>query len=120
MTDETLVRVVVVAAIAAIAVMAALVARRGPSLFRRPVTIPGFGPGIVLFTSAECGSCTAMRAALARREDVSQVTYEQLGDEFPKQVTRVPAVARLDEHGVGWIAFGIVGGRRLRRWLGGP
>lgn len=120
MTDETLVRVVVVAAVAATSVVTALVARRGTSLLRRPVTIPGFGPGVVLFTSSDCGSCTAMRAALATREDVVEVTYEQLSGTFPKQVTRVPAVARLDEHGVGWIAFGIVGSRRLRRWLGGP
>lgn len=115
-----MVRVVVVAAIAAASVMAALVARRGMSLRRKPVTIPGFGPGVVLFSSSDCGSCTAMRAALASREDVSEFTYEELGDAFPKQVARVPAVAQLDEHGVGWIAFGIVGGRRLRRWLSGP
>ncbi len=120
MTDETLVRVVVVVAIAAISVTSALVARRGPALVRRQVTIPGFGPGVVLFSSSDCSSCAAMRAALATREDVSEVTYEELGGAFPKQVTRVPAVARLDEHGDGWIAFGIVGSRRLRRWLGGP
>jgi hypothetical protein len=120
MSDEALFRVAVIVAVAAGSVLVALVARRGTAMFRHPVTIPGYGPGVILFTSSDCGSCAAMRSALSKAGDVREVTYEELGAAFPKQVARVPAVARLDEHGVGWIAFGVVGGRRLRRWLGGP
>lgn len=120
MTDDLVVRAVIVAAVGLAALVVALVARRGVAVVRRRVSLTRYGPGIYLFTSATCVSCAAMRAALADRSDVVEVSYEEAGPEFPPEVSRVPAVAVLDERGDGWMAFGMVGRARLDRWLGGP
>lgn len=119
MSDEALVRLAVVVAIAATSLIVALVLRRGRSVRRYRVSFDDLGPGLYLFTSNTCGTCARMRERLVERSDVIEVSYEE--DGFPATVRRVPALAEIDEQGDGWIAYGAVSDRRLRRWLGnGP
>ena len=121
MTDDILFRLAVVAGVGAVAVGVALLARRGTGLLRRAIELPGFGPGLVLFSSETCDSCGRMRERLGAWPDVVEVTYESAGADFPGRVDRVPAVALLDGAGRGWIAYGVVSEDRLRRWIGtGP
>lgn len=119
MTEDTLLRLVVVAAVGVAAVGIALFARRGTVLLRHTVHLPGHGPGLVFFSSSTCDTCALMRERLGAWS-VDEVTYETEGADFPRPVTRVPAVALLDADGKGWIAYGLVSESRLRRWLGGP
>ena len=118
MTDDVLLRILVVAAVGAVSIGMALFARRGTSLLRRSVEVAGLGPGLVFFSSSACGTCARMRDRLRAWPDVVEVTYEEAGTGFPTQVDRVPAVALLDAAGRGWIAYGVVSERRLRRWVG--
>lgn len=117
MSDEIVIRVALVVAVAVAAVVSAMVARRGTSLRRRPVTLSGHGPGVVFFSSETCSSCAEMRARLADWTDVTEISYESAGEAFPAEVDRVPAVAVLAEDGTGWIAFGLVSRPRLARWI---
>lgn len=119
MSDEALLRLAVVAAIAAAALFGALLLRRGRSVRRYRVSFEDLGPGLYLFTSITCSTCARMRERLASRPDLIEITYE--GERFPETVRRVPALARVDERGDGWIAYGAVSDRQLRRWFGnGP
>lgn len=119
MSDQTLLRLAVVVAVALVALLGAFFLRRGSSVRRYPISFDDLGPGLYLFTSITCPTCTRMRVRLDGRSDVIEVAYE--GDSFPNTVRRVPALARVDEEGEGWIAYGVVSGRRLRRWIGdGP
>lgn len=114
-----LLRLVAVLAIALVALLGAFFLRRGSSVRRYPVSFDDLGPGLYLFTSITCPTCARMRTRLESRSDVIEVAFE--GDGFPNTVRRVPALARIDEHGEGWIAYGAVSERRLRRWIGnGP
>lgn len=116
MSEEVLIRLVLVGAVAGLAVLGAWMARRGTAVSRRPVLLRGHGPGVVFFSSATCGTCEVMRRRLEGTSAV-EVSYEASGPEFPPEVRRVPAVAMLDAEGRGWIAHGVVGEARLRRWL---
>jgi hypothetical protein len=119
MTDEGLVRLTVVAGAGLFAVVAGLVARRGTTVRRHRVSLPGMGPGLFLFSSTTCAACVVMRERLAPVPDVVEISYED--GSFPPAVGRVPALARLDESGSGWIAYGKIGEKRMHRWLaGGP
>lgn len=121
MSDEFVLRLVVVAGVGLVAVLTALFARRGSAVRRRPIRLPDFGPGVVFFSASTCGSCAEMRRRLSRWPDTVEVSYETAGDTFPPAVGRVPAVALLDGEGRGWIAHGVIGERRLERWIaGGP
>lgn len=121
MSDEVLVRVAVVVGVGVIAVVVAAVARKGLSVKRRPISLPGVGPGVILFSSSTCASCTRMAERLIDVPDVTEISYEASGVSFPDAVRRVPAVALVDADGRGWIAYGLVGKARLRRWIaGGP
>lgn len=119
MSDETLLRLAVVAAITAAALVGAFFLRRGRSVRRYQVSFDDLGPGLYLFTSITCSACARMRERLAGRPDLIEIAYE--GEGFPETVRRVPALARVDERGDGWIAYGAVSDRKLRRWFGdGP
>ena len=114
MSDDVLVRLLVVGLVAAAAAIGAWLARRGATVIRRPVRLEGHGPGLVFFSSSTCATCDVMRQRLTGAIEVS---YEAAGSAFPGAVRRVPAVALLDADGRGWIAYGVVGESRLRRWL---
>lgn len=119
MSDEALLRLAVVVGIAAAALLGAFFLRRGRSVRRYRVSFPDLGPGLYLFTSITCSTCARMRERLAGRPDLVEITYE--GEGFPETVRRVPALARIDERGAGWIAYGAVSDRQMRRWIGnGP
>jgi len=120
MTEDVLFRFLIVGGVAVVAGVAALITRRGTSLVRRTVEIPGYGPGIYLFTSSTCSSCGAMAARLSGRNSTTVVSYEEHGPSFPREVARVPALASLDGTGRGWIAYGVIGRRRIDRWLRDP
>jgi hypothetical protein len=91
MNDDLLLRLLVVAAVGLAAIGVALFARRGAGLIRRSVEIPGFGPGLVFFSSSSCGTCARMRERLTWWPDVVEVTYETAGVDFPSEVDKVPA-----------------------------
>jgi hypothetical protein len=116
MNDDVLVRLLVVGFVVAAAILAAWLARRGAAVVRRPVRLEGLGPGVVLFSSSTCGTCEVMRRRLTWANAV-EVSYEGAAADFPDAVRRVPAVALLDSEGRGWIAYGVVGESRLRRWV---
>lgn len=118
MTDDIVLRLLVVLAVGVVSIGFALFARRGTGLLRRSVELPGLGPGLVLFSSSTCASCARMRERLQAWPDVVEVTYETAGADFPSQIDRVPAVALVDAVGRGWVAYGVVSERRLRRWVG--
>lgn len=121
MNEDLLLRLIVVAAVGIAAVGVALVARRGTGLIRRSIEIPGFGPGLVFFSSSSCASCGRMRDRLQAWPDVAEITYEAAGRDFPSEIDRVPALALLDAAGRGWVVYGVVSVERLRRWVGaGP
>lgn len=121
MSEEALVRIVVVVGVGVIAIVTAMLARRGVSVKRRPISLPGAGPGVILFTSSTCASCARMAERLVDFPDVTEISYEDAGASFPSAVSRVPALALVDEDGRGWIAYGLVGEARLWRWIaGGP
>ncbi len=117
MNDDLLLRIIVVAAVGIAAVGVALFARRGTGLIRRSIEIPGYGPGLVFFSSSTCASCGRMRERLHAWPGVVEVTYETAGDDFPSAIGRVPAVALLDAAGRGWVAYGVLSEGRLRRWV---
>lgn len=115
MSDDAILRLVVVAAITAVALVGAVFLRRGSSVRRYRVRFEDLGPGLYLFTSATCATCARMRARLAHRSDVREVTFE--GGGFPDTIRRVPALAFIDERGDGWVAYGAVSERRIGRWM---
>lgn len=115
MSDEALLRLVVVAAITAIALFGAFFLRRGSSVRRYRVRFDDLGPGLYLFTSITCATCARVRERVAHRGDVIEVTFE--GDGFPDTIRRVPALALVDERGEGWIAYGAISERRIGRWI---
>jgi hypothetical protein len=118
MSEDVLVRFAVVVGVAAVAATVALIVRRGTSLVRRPIEIPGYGAGVYLFTSSTCSSCEVMASRLSGSTTV--VSYDEQRESFPGVVRRVPALAALDEKGRGWIAYGVIGRRRIDRWLRDP
>lgn len=119
MNDDAFLRLVAVVSIAAVALLGALFLRRGGSARRYRIGFDDLGPGLYLFTSVTCVTCVRMRDRLAGRADVIEITYE--GGRFPESVRRVPALAHVDEGGDGWIAYGVLSDRQVRRWLGnGP
>lgn len=119
MSDDELIRVVVVLGVGVIAVLWAAVARRGFAVRRHPIFLPDLGSGLFLFTSSTCASCARMAERLVEFPAVTEISHERAS--FPSGITRVPAVAFVDEDGRGWIAYGLVSDARLRRWIaGGP
>ncbi|MEX2423637.1 MAG: hypothetical protein WD990_06635 [Acidimicrobiia bacterium] len=121
MNDDIGLRLLVVAAVGISAVAGALIARRGTGLIRRSIEIPGFGPGLVFFSSSTCASCARMRERLRPWRNVVEVTYETAAGDFPSAIDRVPALCLLDGAGRGWVAYGVVSEARLARWVGaGP
>lgn len=121
MNEDILLRFFVVAAVAVAAVGVAVFSRRGRGLIRRSIEMPGYGPGLVFFSSSTCASCAQMRDHLKAWPDVAEVTYEAAGGDFPSAIDRVPALALLDDAGRGWVAYGVVSEARVRRWVGvGP
>ncbi len=119
MSEDVMLRLAVVGAVTVVAIAAAMVLRRGRAWRRRPVVIDGYGAGTYFFSSPTCATCAAVREMVAGNPAVVEVAFEG-GDRFPAQVERVPAIARLGEGGAGWIVYGTVSARRLRRWLGDP
>lgn len=116
--SDVAVRLAVVAGAVVLAVVVGLVLRQGRAWVRRPIRIPGLGRGVYLFTARTCPPCDRMRDRLRGIADVSEVAFEDGG--FPDAIRRVPAVARLEADGTGWVAHGMVSRRRLERWLVGP
>jgi len=115
MTDEALVRLTVVVAAGLLAVITGLITRRGTTVRRHRVSLPGLGPGLFLFSSRTCAACAVMRERMAAFPDFVEISYEE--GSFPPAVGRVPALAWLDESGNGWIAYGKIGEKRIHRWL---
>ncbi len=118
--DEFVVRLVVAAAIAAAAAAAAVVSRRGRAWRRRPFESAGLEPGIHLFSSESCGSCSRARSMIERaRLSYSEHTYESEAPLFEKHgIALVPTVVWVPTGRPGWMAEGIPSERALLRWLG--
>lgn len=111
MSDEL--RLALVGVVAVVTAGVALLLRRGTSVRRHRVRLEGLGPGIVFFGSASCASCAEMRERLGG----VGIEIDASSPSFPRSVDRVPALALLDSEGSGWIAYGLIGRRRLVRWL---
>jgi hypothetical protein len=113
---------VVIGVLLAAAAGVAFAQRRGVAHRRRPWSLPGVEPGVALFVSTGCTSCTRATAALQRAGVTHRVIeYESQPDLFHRlEITRVPAVAKVEEDGKGWISFGVPSPARLARWITDP
>ena len=119
--DEFVVRLIVTAAIAGAAVAAAVVSRRGRAWRRRPFESAGLEPGVHLFSSEACGSCSRARSMIERAGlSYSEHTYESEAPLLENHgIARVPTVVWVPTGGrPGWVAEGIPSERALLRWVG--
>jgi hypothetical protein len=119
--DEFVVRLIVAAAIAGLAAVVAAVSRRGRAWRRRPFVSPDLEPGIHLFSSENCASCSRARSAIERTGlPFSEHTYESEASLLEKHdIDRVPTVAWISPGGrAGWVAEGVPSERTLVRWVG--
>ena len=102
MTDE-LFRILVVLGVVAVAGLAAFIARKLARPVHPAITVGEVGdrPGVVLFTSTDCGNC---KEAIAVLEGASipfrEVTYDLEPQRFETwDVVAVPLTVVLDVHG---------------------
>lgn len=104
MTDRAL----VVAAVALAVALVILILRRLPRLRSRTIAAPGLDPGVYLFTSAGCGTCSRARRDLTdRRVAFTELTWEADPAVFSRLgIDAVPSVV-------------VVGDGRGRWWRGG-
>jgi hypothetical protein len=119
--NDTLVRLLLIAAVVLISSGLGLLARR--FLVRHPpvdITGAGFAPGLVVFTSTPCRRCHEVLAvARATGAPLREVAYEtEPGLQQQVGVIGVPLVLVIDRSGRLSHQFaGLVGRRRLRRAL---
>ncbi len=122
--SEIWVRVAVAAGAAGLGLVLAWLARRRAAARPRKVRMPGLGPGIVLFTSETCDSCTPARDAVVGRfgdDGVREVAWEHSPELFDRYaVARVPTVVRLDADGNGVAFEGVPDRSVLDRLAEGP
>ncbi len=120
--DETLGRLLLIAAVVVGAAVVALLFRRRP--VHPPVDISGtdLGPGLVVFTSTECQRCKVVLAA-AKSVDapLREVTYElEPGLQERVGVAGVPLTIVVDNTGAVVAQYaGLVSAGRLRRAVAG-
>ena len=121
MTEEVG-RLVIVLGVVVVALAVAFVQRRGTSIRRVRRAFVGLEPGVYLFSSDSCGTCAVMRKRLqAAAIRYTEVSAERDAEVFEAQgIRRVPSVARVDSHGTGWLASGMLSEARSRRWLANP
>ncbi len=121
--SEIWLRLAGVVGAAAVGLAWAWVARRRAATRPRKVRMPGLGPGVFLFTSETCESCTPAREAVARHlgsDGFREIVWEQEPAMFDRYaVARVPTVVRLDAEGNG-VAFEGVPDRTTLDRIGGP
>lgn len=120
--DEFWFRLLVVAAVGAVALVWARLSRTATVLRRRPSTLPGLDPGVVLFTSETCSTCSRARTMLESiGVEYREIDFESHPEVFTRLgISKVPTFASVRPGGKGWVASGVPGEWRLRRWLRGP
>lgn len=121
MTEEVG-RLLAVVGVAGVALAIAYLQRRGTSIRRVQRSFVGLEPGVYLFSSDTCHTCSVMRERLQAAEiDFMEVSAESESGVFEAQgIGRVPSVACVDGDGFGWLASGVVSEARARRWLADP
>jgi len=116
--NDQIARVLVVLAVTGVAVLIAVVSRRLQRPVHPDITVGDIGdrPGVILFTSTDCGNCKEAIAVL-RAEDVPfrEVTHELEPQRFESwMVMAVPLTVVLDMAGD---VVGLMAGVPRRRSL---
>ncbi|MEN8115321.1 MAG: hypothetical protein ABFS21_13135 [Actinomycetota bacterium] len=120
--SDPVVRVVIVLVLVAVAVLLGLAARKVRKPVHPAITVGDVGsrPGVVLFTSTDCGNCRDAIAALeAQSVDFREVTYELEPQRFESWVVlAVPLTVVVDVAGTAVDTFsGVPRQRELARAL---
>lgn len=95
MTDQAL----IVAALVVTVVIVVAVLRRFPRSSVRTIETPGLEPGVYLFTSGGCGTCTGARETLVSRGvEFTELTWDDDPDVFQRLgMDAVPSVVVVTE-----------------------
>ena len=118
----TVERALIVLAVILVAVIVARLQNRGAAVRRRRRTFTDLAPGVIVFASRSCDQCEAIESMVT--DIVGPGGYEIFWwDEAPgvfdsNDIDRVPAIARVEDDGAGWVAVGVPSALRLRRWIG--
>jgi hypothetical protein len=115
-------RLAAVVAVIALALGVAYLQRRGRAIRRVARSFEGLDEGVYLFGSETCSSCETMRHRLT----AAGIEFSEFGAEGEAKalaqysIDKVPAVARVEADGSGWLAVGVIAPARIRRWLSSP